>query len=151
MFLNISVKSGKELQEQFCDTIAGPFCVLLNTVQRVGAGDNTRPRCTLGLTALVSRNVTSVTRTFSRHRCEEALLCPLSGEPDPFTHSDFNGLHNRLPYVPHVGSRLAGLKGSQSAVGFGQRKSTIGLGDVGIRALLCCRVNAVGHLAILCF
>lgn len=70
---------------------------------------------------------------------------------DWYTYSDFDWLHNRFLYVPHIGPRFAGLERSQSTVGPGQRKSTLCLRDVGIRTRLRSCVNATGPLSIICF
>lgn len=68
-----------------------------------------------------------------------------------FTCSDFNWLYNRFLYVPHIGPRFTGLKRSQSAVRFWQRKSGLCLWDVGIWTLIRSCVNTTGQLAIFCF
>lgn len=84
-------------------------------------------------------------------RYEEAWLTQLLEKPALVTYSDFYWLYNRFPYVPHIGPRLTGLKRSQSAIRFWQRKSGLSLWDVGIWTRLCSRVNTIGQLAIICF
>lgn len=70
---------------------------------------------------------------------------------DWFTPSDLNGLHNRFPYVSHIGPRFTGLERSQSTIWFWQRKSGLCLWDVCIWTWFCSCVNTSGQLAIICF
>lgn len=78
------------------------------------------------------------------------LKCPVRSL-DRFTPSDLNGLHNRFPYVSHIGPRFTGLERSQSAIWFWQRKSGLCLWDVCIWTWFCSCVNTIGQLAIICF
>lgn len=74
--------------------------------------------------------------------------CPMSREMMACDY--FNGFYNRFPNVPPVGSGFRGLKWSHGTIGFGQRKRGVCLRHVGIRTLLCSRVDAIGQLPIIC-
>lgn len=63
---------------------------------------------------------------------------------------DLNRLYDGFPDVPPVGSRLGGLKWSQRAIRFGQRKCGVCFRNVGVWTLLCGCVNTVGQLPVVC-
>ena len=85
------------------------------------------------------------------HRRSEAQALSVRGLLDWFTCLDFNGLYNRFPNVPPVGSGFRGLKWSHRAIRFGQRKLGICFRHVGVWTLLCSCINTIGQLPIIRF
>lgn len=90
--------------------------------------------------------------SFSTEDLSLAQILSVTGLLGWFIGLDFNGLYNRFPNVPPVGSRFRGLKWSHCTIWFGQRKCCgICFGHVGIWTLLCSCVDAIGQQAIIGF
>lgn len=90
--------------------------------------------------------------SFSTEGLSLARVLSVRGLLGWFIGLDFNGLYNRFPNVPPVGSRFRGLKRSHRTVWFGQRKrGGVCFRHVGVWTLLCSCVDTVGQQAIIRF